>query len=522
MQQIFNSLYNAAIKNGGGEIILSFAPQAVALAALPWEVIHDGLQPILLSRGVRLGCTRVIMFAHSLPPSHQRGERLRVLTIAPRTQIDDAGRIFEQHARSLMREALSNHPVDIEPLSQASMETLFNRLNQGQVVDILDYYGHGVIVDNGGALLFENAQGRADPVVASRLAALPNLPQLVVIHACQSGQLGIDEPLAGIATALSASGVRAVVGMQLTTPMIAATNGVTPILYQELAAGKSVQQAVTTIRQKLYTEESEGASWFLPVLYLRQEDNKPFVLLERSVHCPPNPFAGEGALKDLTQFVGRETVVQWILDRLYAGGNLSIIGPTGSGKSTILALIATELWKQVESKPQVKWLPLQRSMKLTEAQLELARRLGGPRARATDLIEQLEDKHLILLLDDLGQLDKKSERGLEVRLWLRQLSQDRSLATVQLVATSLRSLNDIFKGDESPDYSPLHNVMSDSIELGPFNDDESRQFITKALEGTPFQLKDFVDLLSKPMVPRALREACRTRYDMLCRGKAQG
>jgi hypothetical protein len=102
-----------------------------------------------------------------------------------------------------------------------------------------------------------------------------------------------------------------------------------------------------------------------------------------------------------------------------------------------------------------------------------------------------------------------------VRLWLRQLSQDRLFATVQLVATSLRPLNDIFKSDESPDYSPLHNVMSDIIKLGPFTLDEARHFITKSLEDTPFSLEDFSDILKKSLIPRNLRNNCRERYDEL-------
>lgn len=524
-ERCLNSLYDRAIQEGGGEILLSFDPAAIALAALPWEVTHNRTQPILLTKGVVLSCTRVITFAHAFPPRRLLEKQLRILTIAPHSLMDNIGRTFEQLARSQVRDVLRSLPVVVEDLHQntteSTMDALHRRLDQEPIIDILDYYGHGTLTAKGPALLLENAQGGHDPVIASRLAALPNLPPLIVLHACQSAQLGIDEPLVGIAAALSAAGVRAVLAMQLTARMMAATYGIAPTFYQELAAGKSVQQAVATIRQKLYTGEQDGASWYVPVLYLRQADNEPFVLLGRSPTCPPNPFAGEGAFKDSTQFIGREAAVQRIADRLAAGGNLSIVGPAGSGKSTLLTLIAATLREGMEPKPEVVWLPLERSMELLKAQLALARRLGGSKAKATDLLSLLEDKHLILLLDDLGQLEK-GERGLDVRLWLRQLSQDRTLATVQLVATSLRSLREIFKEDESPDYSPLHNVMSDIVELGALTDGEARRFITVALQGTPFRLQDFADLLKKPMVPRALREACRLRYDQLRQSYTHG
>jgi hypothetical protein len=509
------SLYNAAIRKDGGEIIFSFNPVALSLATLPWEVTHTEVQPLLLAKNVVLKCTRVIEFDHAQPPVRRIGEHIRILTIAPRVKMDDVGRTFEQLARSRMIEILAKSPVTIEPLPQATMGKLYERLDQGPRVDILDYYGHGTFTSQGGALLFEDAHGGRDDVSASRLATLPNLPPLIVLHACQSAQLSMDEPLAGIATALSEAGVRAVLAMQLTTRMAAATNGISPVLYREMAAGESVQQAVAIIRQAMYAAEPAGVSWYVPALYLRQKDYEPFFLMKKTTVYKSNPFVGMGAIHDPMLFFGREEQVQRLWQRLRAEGNLSIVGQSGSGKSAMLALLMAQANKHFSTtKPIVIWLPLERKMKLTKVQLELAHRLGGSKAKATDLSTLLKDKRLILLLDDLGQLDK-GEGGLEVRLWLRQLSQDRLFATVQLVATSLRPLNDIFKSDESPDYSPLHNVMSDIIKLGPFTLDEARHFITKSLEDTPFSLEDFSDILKKSLIPRNLRNNCRERYDEL-------
>src|SRR5207244_2548838 len=111
VKNCLDALYNEAIQVGGGEIVLSFHPKAVPFAALPWEVAHSNLQPILLTKGVVLGCTRLITFNHPLPPPHPAGQRLRVLTIAPHARMDDTGRAFEQLARSRLRECLLNLPV---------------------------------------------------------------------------------------------------------------------------------------------------------------------------------------------------------------------------------------------------------------------------------------------------------------------------------------------------------------------------------------------------------------------------
>jgi hypothetical protein len=175
-REYLNKLYDAAIQTSCGEIILSFDLKTIALAALPWEVTHDGPQPILLTKGVRLNCIRIFNFNHTQPTYHCASKRLRALTIAPRVQMNDAGYAFEQLARSRMQEALRNFPVDIEVLPLATMEGLHNRLEQGPDVDILDYYGHGSFTEKGGSLFFEDRLGGRDAVVASRLAALPKLP----------------------------------------------------------------------------------------------------------------------------------------------------------------------------------------------------------------------------------------------------------------------------------------------------------------------------------------------------------
>lgn len=516
-----NLLYSVAIQSGGwGEIILSFDPGALAIAALPWEVAHNGPMPLLMSNGVVLGCTRVITFAHPLPPPRPEKERLCVLTVAPYVQMDDFGITFEQLARSRLREALHNLPIDVDILSKASIEALGERLADLPEVDVLDYYGHGRLDKGSAVLLLEGINGQPDPISANRLATLQKLPPLVVLHACHSGQIDIHELLASLAPALSSAGVRAVVAMQLATRMTAATHSIIPIFYKHLAAGQSVQQAIASVRQALYTMEKDGASWYLPVLYLRQSDQLPYIPLARRI-VSPNPFAGPGAIENPTRIVGREEQIRRLWERLTLGGNLSIIGKSGSGKSTMLALIMAEGQEKLAPGTKIVRLPIQRKMKELEGKLELAKRLGGQ--KATDLTKLLTGKHLILLLDDLGILDP-GERGLDVRLWLRELSQDRPLATIQLVATSLRSLDVTFAGDNnSEDFSPLHNVMTDKIELDPFTLDEGQRFILERLKGTSLNMKHFEDLLNRspvagqphPMLPRELEKACRDRYDLL-------
>lgn len=517
-RQCFNRFYEAAQNAGWGELILRFSVGARALTALPWEVTYDGSLPLLMRYGFVLGCTRVIADEEwcAIPeslPTQLSGQRLHILTVTPHIQMGEADRVFEQFTREQMQKAFQGIPeVTIERLPVATMEALRQRLDQGPPVQMLDYFGHGTLSKDGGGLVMDNAQGGRDVISAQRLMNLPNLPPVIALHACQSAQVNASEPLNSLALALSMAGVYGVLAMQLTIRTPAIANTAAPIFYRKLAEYQSVQMAVTAIRQALHTDEQDGVSWYVPVLYLNRRNPKPLLLLKRPDHCPPNPFESDKP----SYLIGRKEIIRKIRDRLNAPSNISIVGPAGSGKTALLHLIKSEREK-LTFQPEVIWLPLERRIKLVDAQLRLARTLGGEKARATDWVSLLKQrKRLVILIDDIGQLEK-GERGLGVRLWLRLLTQDPD-TTIRLVTTSMKPLDEIFKVDEneSDSYSPFHHVMNGPITLAAFTDEEISQFIEETLSETSFGLQDFSDLLNKRYVPRDLKNACSKRYDELC------
>ena len=524
VREALNWLYSAANEQRGrGEVLLSFDQKATIVAALPWELTYDGFQPILMARGVSLNCVRAFRFDHPLSTVPEReGERpLRILTIAP--WLSEEGRAFEELARLRIEVTLRDKPVIIEMLPLATMSALYRRLDEGEQVDVIDFYGHGIFTEGSGKLRFDDGNGGRDDVEASKLAMLSKLPPLWVLHACQSGQTGIDDPLAGVSAALSAAGVRVVVAMQLTIPMKTATDIIAPTFYQALAEGENVQRAIASVRRKLYTTEGTSASWYLPVVYVQQNKitnvlDKPYYLFPTKTKVPPNPFTGDGAYNDLTQFVGRKEAIQRLEDRLLGSGgsNVAIVGKAGSGKSTMLSFISRELYKKIQPEPKVIRLSIQPSTELFEVQAALARRLGNAQARATDYEDLLEGKHVILLIDDIGMIDLGTP-GLNIRLWLRGLSQERNYYHVKLVTTSPRTPKEIFQQDEafSEQFSPFHNVMTDILRLEEFMPEESQQLVKNALVGTPFQSEQFADIVAKRLTPRDLRTECQMRYDTL-------
>jgi hypothetical protein len=166
-----------------------------------------------------------------------------------------------------------------DELSPVTAQILDDRMRSGPTPDIIHYYGHGSYQDGQGYLVFDGApeSGQHELVSAQRLAALLGGIRLIVIHACQSAMVQHNQSqsglLTGLAPALSAVS-EAVVAMQLTVRISAATR-FAEVFYAELARGRSLQKAVADARRSLYVIESDGASWYVPTLYIRTREQKP-------------------------------------------------------------------------------------------------------------------------------------------------------------------------------------------------------------------------------------------------------
>jgi DNA-binding NtrC family response regulator len=267
---------NVAVNSGQPvTFVWRFPPEAVALAALPWELLWDDRQPLLLSRARLSSCIRYIDLPQALPPAPRIGTKLRLLAVCPAQGIPDSLHAEEQ----AQRERALNPLIDagllaVDELRPVNLSDLTDRLqDERNPVDILHFYGHGVWREGTGHLSLDNGE-----ISASQLAALVGDIPLVVLHACRSGTVGSDDLFTGIAPMLSAEGVATVVAMQFTVS-VAAANRFSAVLYRNLAQGESLQMAVAKARQALYVEYRK--SWYVPVVYIRAREVKPVYLLRK-------------------------------------------------------------------------------------------------------------------------------------------------------------------------------------------------------------------------------------------------
>lgn len=287
-------------------IELCFPPAAVDLAGLPWELLWDeGMIPLLLGRGSTASCVRRIDLAAAIAPRRAADGPLRILAISPHAGIPAELRQVERAARSAAWEPLlSRGLATMHEISPATRAALTDAIDADSPPDVIHFYGHGRYRDGAGALLLDDPGG-AGWAPAAALAPALAAAQMVVLHACQGAMLGADGPLgdglrSAVAPALCAAGVPVVIGMQLSVRAAAASR-MSAIIYQALAGGRSVGEAIAFARRALFVEERDRVSWFVPTLYVRARGGGPIYL--RPPIDRPAPPAASGAGRGSRQAV---------------------------------------------------------------------------------------------------------------------------------------------------------------------------------------------------------------------------
>jgi CheY-like chemotaxis protein len=283
-QDALAALRNASIaQRQTTSYVLRFPPDGIDLAVLPWELLWDRQknQAVLIRGNTIDSCERYVDIDMAIPPPLAADQRPHLLALTPHYQIPDAIRQEERAARLATWEQLAaDGRISYAEISPLTMRALNDELRKTPTrPDVVHYFGHGIYRDGTGYLVFDDGRGGRDLVSAERLATVLGDVRLVVIHACQSAM--IDDAgglLTGVAPALSIV-TGAVVAMQLTVRIEAATR-FAEVFYEELLGkGCSLQEAVARGRQVLFTETPDGASWYVPTLYIRSREPQPVYLL---------------------------------------------------------------------------------------------------------------------------------------------------------------------------------------------------------------------------------------------------
>jgi hypothetical protein len=314
---LHSSLRQAEAKNTQLLVQLKLEADAVQRSRLsdyPWELLHDG-QRFLLHH--QIGFSRYI--AHeTAPPSLPLVEQVNVLLVSSAASDSELGlkplsKKEQQAIRKGLEKARDAGHICLRELEYPTFNELRTYLteNRGnQAPHVLHFDGHGLygkrcqqcstmhkgikverckkaaclapLPEAQGYLVFEDEKGEADYISAKELGMLLHQIRLmspvaqtggvalVVLSACQSGMAVAGESVFnGTAQNLIGHRVPAVVAMQYKVSVEAASKFAEQF-YRSLGQKNSLAVAVSQGREAM---GAEGNQWYLPVLYLRWQDN---------------------------------------------------------------------------------------------------------------------------------------------------------------------------------------------------------------------------------------------------------
>jgi hypothetical protein len=269
-------------------------PRLLKLCCLPWELLYDpdtqgylGLDPLTpIVRHLALPVPGVL-------PPFEPPLRILLAMANPRGSEPLAVEAERDRIEKIWQD---RQDVQVLPLERATLAAVAEAV-RAQEFHVLHFVGHAT--DDWGAgkrvLLFEGDDQEPDPTPGERLVRALKAgrmpPRLTILNACSTaGFLAGDGPLAGVAVDLLAAGLPAVVATQFEISDEAAL-AFSSALYESLARGEGLEQAVTEGRRAISLARAGSLEWATPVLFLRTFDSPRI-----EVPAPPPPPPPQGGL----------------------------------------------------------------------------------------------------------------------------------------------------------------------------------------------------------------------------------
>ena len=257
----------------GGALDVVFTSMLDWVADKPWELVFDPSRREFLATSSVNFVRNTFTAVPADAPARGRG-RLRILAVVaqPRGTAPLDAKTETTDLRKAFGTLVDGGRATIEVLTRATAGRLQRRLAAGGV-DVLHYVGHGAF-DAGereGSLLLEDERGRPKPLGADALRQVVcgRSLRLVFLNACETGRGGRVEWNRGVAPALVAAGIPAVVANQYSVEDAAAT-AFARELYAQLARGSALGDAAREARVAVGREHgTDSLGWAMPVLFAR-------------------------------------------------------------------------------------------------------------------------------------------------------------------------------------------------------------------------------------------------------------
>ena len=256
---------------------------APELHQIPWELLRDigeGGVPLDLAALDATPFSRYIAGSW-IPGSPILKRPIRVLVaVANPSNIADFGltAIDPDAEFKLLQDAVAgNSKIELVKLEgPCTLGAIEAALKKG--IHILHFVGHGKYVDPTSVLFLCDAEGKAQPVKDTEIAAMlgrqlidsgaqsDDKLRLVYLSSCQTATRNLSDAFRGLAPRLVAAGVPAVLAMQDLVPIKTATE-FSKSFYGSLIEHGQVDRASNAARASVMTARLPGAA--IPVLFMR-------------------------------------------------------------------------------------------------------------------------------------------------------------------------------------------------------------------------------------------------------------
>ena len=258
---------------GGAPTDVVFTSLLDWMADKPWELAWDPQRRATLAATEACFVRNVVT---AVPCEARPRRRGRLSVVVAAAQPPGLSPLSWEEEAEAVRSGLA--PLVAAGLARVRVERAvtveaLHRLVADGPCDVLHFVGHGAFDEERrvGALLLESARGGAAPVEAPVLRTLlaGRGIALVVLNACQSARGSRAELARGVAPALVAAGIPAVVANQFSV-LDAAALAFARELYRSLALGRALGDAAREARLAVKVDAACGpVDWAVPVVYAR-------------------------------------------------------------------------------------------------------------------------------------------------------------------------------------------------------------------------------------------------------------
>jgi hypothetical protein len=257
----------------GERLVLTFTSMIPWVAEKPWELSFDtSRQTFLATQDVDF--IRNVLTSIPAEFSRPRAAKLRLLVVV--AQPIGAAALSASDETALIRRGfapLVDHGLaSVDVVAHATPNTLHDAL-MSETYDVLHFIGHGDFDEGSGqgALLFEAEGGKAQRLGERPLRELlcRRGIRLVFLNACETGRGGRADFNRGVAPALVAAGLPAVIANQYAV-LDASATAFARRLYWGLGQGNDLASAVCEARVATgYADGAESIDFAVPVVYAR-------------------------------------------------------------------------------------------------------------------------------------------------------------------------------------------------------------------------------------------------------------